>query len=118
MATPAFDWAEFLTLANELSGHVDEASHRTAISRAYYCVYHKACERAVANGYIDEKSHWKLWDLYRRNTDVKCRPLRNVGDRMKKERSRRICCRHRGYSYGISTSAKLPGVAAFTVATT
>ena len=85
MVNPAFDWAEFLALAaNQLAAHVDEASHRTAISRAYYCAYHKAW--AVANGYIDEKSHWKLWDLYRRKTDVKCRQLRDIGDRMKKER--------------------------------
>jgi hypothetical protein len=32
----AFDWREFLDLARELSDRTDEASQRTAISRAYF----------------------------------------------------------------------------------
>jgi uncharacterized protein (UPF0332 family) len=84
MAPPVFDWSEYLTLANQLAANTDEASQRSAISRAYYCVYHKASERAVANGYVDEKSHWKLWDLYEKNKA--CRRLGEIGNRMKKER--------------------------------
>jgi uncharacterized protein (UPF0332 family) len=86
MGTPAFDWSEYLNLANQLAANADEASQRSSISRAYYCVYHKASDRAVANGYVDERSHKKLWDLYNRNTDRACRELHNIGSRMKKER--------------------------------
>jgi uncharacterized protein (UPF0332 family) len=87
MATPAFDWSNYLTLATQLSANADEASHRSAISRAYYVVYHKASERAVANGYLDERSHVKLWELYERNkADAVCRKLHTLGRRMKKER--------------------------------
>jgi len=86
MGTPAFDWSEYLTLANGLAANADEASHRSSMSRAYYCVYHKASERAAANGYVDEKSHLKLWNLYARNTDRACRKINDIGSRMKKER--------------------------------
>jgi hypothetical protein len=86
MGAVIFDWSEYLALANQLSANIDEASHRSSMSRAYYCVYHKASERAVLNGYVDQKSHWKLWDLYDRNTDRGCRKLGDIGSRMKKER--------------------------------
>ena len=87
MATPIFDWSAFLTLAKTLGTASDEASQRTSISRAYYCAYHKASERAVLTGYIDEKSHYKLWDVYNRNSsDPACRKLRDLGTRMHKER--------------------------------
>ena len=86
MATPVFDWSEHLRLAKQLAANPDEASQRSSISRAYYCVYHKALERAVSNGYVDPKSHWKLWVLYDRNADRACRKLSNIGSRMQKER--------------------------------
>ena len=86
MATPVFDWSEFLALAKQLSANTDSASQRSSISRAYYCVYHKASERAVSTGYVHEKSHNKLWNVYDRNTDRACRKLYNIGTQMKKER--------------------------------
>ena len=86
MATPIFDWSEYLKLAKQLAANPDEASQRSSISRAYYCVYHKASERAVSNGYVDQHSHLRLWDVYGRGTDKVCRKLSNIGSRMKKER--------------------------------
>ena len=87
MATPGFDWSHYLTVATRLSANADEASQRSSISRACYCIYHKASERAVANGYIDQKSHFELWALYDKNsTDRLCRKLHSIGTRMKKER--------------------------------
>ena len=87
MAASSFDWSHFLSLATLLASNADEASQRNSISRAYYCVYHKASERAILMGYVDQKSHWKLWDLYDRNkTDRNCRKLSFLGSRMHKER--------------------------------
>ena len=86
MATPIFDWSGYLKLANQLATNPDEASQRSSISRAYYSVYHKASERAVSTGYVDQRSQWRLWDVYRRNTDRGCRRLSDIGSRMKKER--------------------------------
>lgn len=51
MAGMSFDWREYLNLASILSGNADEASQRTAISRAYYAVFHAATLHAKANGY-------------------------------------------------------------------
>ena len=86
MATPAFDWSEYLNLAVQLAANTDEASHRSSISRAYYSIYHKASERAVSAGYVDQHKHWQLWDMYGRNTDRAYRKLSSIGSRMKKER--------------------------------
>jgi len=38
----SFDWEEFLILAEELEKRGDEASLRSAISRAYYSTFHMA----------------------------------------------------------------------------
>ncbi len=86
MAAPAFDWSDYLKLANQLAAKPDEASQRSSISRAYYCVYHKAAERAASTGCVDRRSHWRLWDVYGHNTDRVCRKLYDIGSRMKKER--------------------------------
>jgi len=34
-----FNWLEFLALAEELQNRIDEASKRTAVSRAYYAIF-------------------------------------------------------------------------------
>ena len=44
-----FDWQEFHWLARELFSQADGSSHtevmfRTAVSRAYYAAFHRACE--------------------------------------------------------------------------
>lgn len=83
---PVFDWSDYLRLANELAGNHDEAAQRSSISRAYYCVYHKALQRAVFTGYLDQRSHQKLWELYGRTGAGACRRLSDIGSRMKKER--------------------------------
>jgi hypothetical protein len=46
-----FDWFEYLQLADELGERAEEGALRSAISRAYYYVYHQALERAEANGF-------------------------------------------------------------------
>jgi len=65
MADASFDWSEYLRLARDLSANADEASQRTAISRAYYCIYHMASARAIANGYPPGgNTHDKIWGIY------------------------------------------------------
>jgi uncharacterized protein (UPF0332 family) len=56
-----FDWINYLTLAealenNPLQNILDEASYRTAASRAYYAAYHKALSLAKREGYISSHS--------------------------------------------------------------
>ena len=70
-----FDWNEFLTLARELAAKTDDASKRTAISRAYYCVFNLATARAdfralsgiaLRPGYVpmpSDSQPWRMWRL-------------------------------------------------------
>ncbi len=64
----AFDWNDYLTFAQELKSRGDEAAVRSAISRAYYCVFHCAKDYAIANlGYLfrsDQPSHVQMWKLF------------------------------------------------------
>jgi hypothetical protein len=40
MAAQPFNWSGYLQLAEELAERRDEASMRSALSRAYYYIYH------------------------------------------------------------------------------
>ena len=63
-----FDWIEFLCLAQNLSGipitPSDDAKLRSAISRAYYCLFNRAVEKAEAkwsyNPVFGDSSHQSL----------------------------------------------------------
>jgi hypothetical protein len=84
-----FDWNDFLTLADELATKLDEAPKRTAISRAYYCVFNLAFARAESTtGRRPRGAHrhqW-CWDQYTKTPDRTCAQLGVTGDRMKRLR--------------------------------
>jgi len=87
----AFDWNDFLTLASVLAPQRNEASKRTAISRAYYCVFNLAYVRAeskVGRRPQGERSHSWCWEQYQRTPDVTCAQLGIAGDRLKRMRTR------------------------------
>ncbi len=68
----AFDWAEFLTLAKELAQRSDEASLRSAVSRAYYAVFGKARALLKAEGVSlvsNATDHARVWEAFRSSTD-------------------------------------------------
>lgn len=84
-----FDWNEFLTLAEQLATRPDDASKRTAISRAYYCVFNLAFARAettVGPKPQDATYHAWCWNQYTRSGNRSCKQLGLDGDRMKKLR--------------------------------
>lgn len=81
--TPApFDWSAYLTLAANLSINADEASRRSSMSRAYYCVFHAAREHAIRGGH-KVKMHLEVWQAFAKDTDQTCKQLGNMGLRMK-----------------------------------
>lgn len=86
----AFDWGEYLTLARNLAGSADEASRRTAVSRAYYYVYHLARHRAEDNGFRAVRGgvHKQLWNLYKGAPLPECQQLGLMGDRLQARRER------------------------------
>lgn len=81
----AFDWKSYLTLAEDLAKSGDEAAKRTAISRAYYCVFNLAFARA-GDCPLQEGLHQWCWNRYTNHGDPSCRRLGIQGDRMKKSR--------------------------------
>ena len=87
----AFDWIEYLTLAEELAKNTDEASLRSAISRAYYYAFHLALKRARANSFeylSGEGTHTQLWRLFTASPDPDCIKLGHLAERLKENRRR------------------------------
>jgi hypothetical protein len=84
-----FDWADYLKLAEELAARTDEASKRSAISRAYYFVFNTAFERAESTAgpcpVVGGEQSW-CWTVYRRSPDPTCRQMGIRGDLMKRKR--------------------------------
>lgn len=79
----AYDWEEFLVLAEKLTSGVvaGDAEHRTAISRAYYFAYHIALERAIKNG-VQIKGpsrHRKCWSSYKQGTLPEAQQSKAIG---------------------------------------
>jgi uncharacterized protein (UPF0332 family) len=86
-----FHWSQYFTLANELGGRADEASLRSAISRAYYYVYHLALARAKSNAFeakSGEGVHHQLWRVFSASPESDCRKLAFIGPRLKEKRTR------------------------------
>jgi hypothetical protein len=84
-----FDWNDFLALAQRLANEPDDASKRTAISRAYYSIFNLAFERAesTAGKYAgNEGFHKWCWNKYTTTSDRDCQRIGNLGDRMKRKR--------------------------------
>ena len=87
----AFDWNNYLTLAEQLATRPDEASKRTAISRAYYCVFNLAFARAESTAGrhpTREPFHSWCWSKYERTPDGFCKQLGLDGSRMAERRVR------------------------------
>ncbi len=84
-----FDWSRYLAIADELAKRSDEESLRTAISRAYYYVYHLALQRAEGNNFqalAGEGTHSQLWRIFSTSPDPDCRRLGIIADRLKGKR--------------------------------
>lgn len=91
MAATAFDWSQYLALAEELVARPDETALRSSISRAHYYVYHLALTRAEANSYKPERgesTHAQLWRVFSGSPDPDCKHLAVIADRLKEKRER------------------------------
>jgi hypothetical protein len=88
-----FDWNNYLVLAEELAARADEASKRTAISRAYYFAFNLAFTRAQETAgpfLVGDNSHRWCWDKYQSTAtstgDRVSGSIWLAGDRMKRRR--------------------------------
>ena len=76
-----FDGRNFLNLAGELASRADdEASLRTAISRAYYAAFWVA--RAAYRPDAPSAPHGKLWSRLRQAPGIEERRIGVAGDRL------------------------------------
>lgn len=80
----AFDWRDYLELADELSTSGDEARLRSAVSRAYYAAYHRA--RVVAErryqftASAGANKHDQLWKFLKQDGKVQSPRERAAGE--------------------------------------
>jgi hypothetical protein len=91
MAPLPFDWSQYFRLADELARRPEESALRSALSRAYYYVYHLALQRAQANGFIivsGEATHKQLWRNFNGSPEPDCRKLAEIAGRLKEKRER------------------------------
>ena len=83
-----FAWADYQRLAEELRQREDEASLRTAISRFYYSIYHRARTYLEDEGVplsTRDSSHKVVWKAYER-MGGSCRSVGINGDRIRENR--------------------------------
>ena len=84
-----FDWSAYRVVAETLKGNTDEASQRSAISRAYYCAYHQALSHLAEHHKFqlseDRPAHDQVWREFS-SKGLSYREVWNKGDKLKKLR--------------------------------
>jgi len=84
-----FDWSLYLRLARELGGRADDASKRTAISRAYYYAFHVANDHLKAHRVLlnpTKGAHERVWDIFIKSSRRECIKIGTDGYRLKAAR--------------------------------
>jgi uncharacterized protein (UPF0332 family) len=86
----AFSWSAYLELATELSQRKEsEAALRSAVSRAYYAVFHLAqLKLRLRSVSLDDTlgPHERVWKPFIIHADEKCKAIGVMGDRLKRGR--------------------------------
>ncbi len=83
-----FDWDKFRELAESLRESETESARRTAISRVYYAVYHRAKTHLESEGFQFrqfESSHRQIWDEFK-DKGRTFTAIGNTGDRLRANR--------------------------------
>jgi hypothetical protein len=84
-----FEFSNFLDLAERLQTSGDEASLRSAISRAYYAIMHvayQALPTALRAGIANRNTHRDVWQFYSRSSVSVCRQIGHAGIRLRDAR--------------------------------
>lgn len=87
----SFAWQEFRELAIWLlKARTDEASQRTAMSRAYYAAYHAASVFVRAHDLCpptQQLTHERVWRLIRESGRPNCTDIAKLGSDLKRTRA-------------------------------
>jgi uncharacterized protein (UPF0332 family) len=85
-----FDWNEYLVLAERLArDQPNEAMLRSAISRAYYAVYHRASQYIRSKSLVlpsQRLDHKIVWRTIKSGSDLRRQDVGNRGDALKQKR--------------------------------
>ena len=85
-----FTWGDFLILAEQLAKSSDEASKRSAISRAYYAAFGDAKNwlqsQAGVSVPMSGKAHSVVWDSFEQRGDRNAVHIAQTGKRLKEKR--------------------------------
>ena len=86
----AFDFREFLAVAERLAASNDEGDQRSAISRAYYAVFHRARDLVRTENYYPGRTrldHRGVWSALKEDADV---ARANIGERGQRNHRARL----------------------------
>lgn len=82
-----FEWTDYLQLAQILATRMDNASRRSAVSRAYYACYGIAARYALSHDFAHTVvTHDRVWGWYRHLDDPIGREINILGKRIKEHR--------------------------------
>ncbi len=84
----AFDWKDYLSLAEELSLRSEESARRSAVSRAYYAAFCSARNHLKNQGTqisFSEDSHKIVWESFQKKGKTYAAIYQN-GNRLKNAR--------------------------------
>lgn len=85
----AFEWTAYLVLAQDLAERDDEASHRSAVSRAYYAAFGVAALALAGAGRLiptDAAAHQFVWSVFKEADDGPLYYIGLDGERLRKRR--------------------------------
>lgn len=87
-----FNWNDYFDLAHELRQCDGEAHQRSAVSRAYYAIFHHARYKLIFwyewNPPEDESDHTYLWETFLKKEDSQSKQIGQFGDRLRGVRNR------------------------------
>jgi uncharacterized protein (UPF0332 family) len=87
-----FNWIMYLQLAKDLIKRTDEASQRSAVSRAYYAAFcsarNRLRDREGATIPKTSAAHSAVWDEFQSSAEIRRRQIGQLGHRLKRARAK------------------------------
>ncbi|MHA1278053.1 MAG: hypothetical protein ACTSQ8_12760 [Candidatus Helarchaeota archaeon] len=83
----SFDWKNFVRLAEDLMNHPDEASLRSAISRAYYGAFCISRNKMGFKSYRGSDVHKEVIKHYQHSRDSREKFVGNTLDKLRRDRN-------------------------------
>ena len=87
-----FNWLDYFALSQELLQHEGEAYQRSAVSRAYYAMFHSARGKLISwwewHPPEEASDHEYLWETFSKKHDSASQRVGQLGDRLRRARNK------------------------------